>query len=262
MHFVRALYADKTTEEGFIVNVIKTIDKEDDMNLYIPAQKDTISLDDSHTIIKYIADIYQHRADSMKAIPVSMKLKQWVENPANKIAQQLIVKADSSDYNAYYFMKDTIAMDKIFINRFNVNDSSAVQKIKWQNAVIKSANQKFNLNIPENVRNRIPFKMSILFTVPINTKEFINKKDNDIVFLFDDSWQVTYTKEMKEVEYLNENFLNREAPGYQQSVISMPERKAINIFSNGYYTGEYSIIVSGYWAYEKTDKILPLDYVI
>ncbi len=72
---------------------------------------------------------------------------------------------------------------------------------------------------------------------------------------------VLYNKEQEELPYLNRQYLfNQPKPGPQTSIVHLVGTDKVDIFSNGHIEPAIAFFLEGYWAYEKLDKLLPLDY--
>lgn len=72
---------------------------------------------------------------------------------------------------------------------------------------------------------------------------------------------VLYNKELEELSYLKRQYLfNQPNPGPQTSIVQLVGTNAVEIFSNGHIEPAIAFFLEGYWAYEKLDKLLPLDY--
>ncbi|MCH5687277.1 hypothetical protein LWM68_25260 [Niabella sp. W65] len=102
--------------------------------------------------------------------------------------------------------------------------------------------------------------VKLFYSRPLNTSQFVTRLNGNLYLKFDDTWQVTYRKERKDKEYIEENALQNNDSGYQESTISMVGSQPVMILPNGYYIGTYSLITGVYWSYEKIDKMLPLDF--
>jgi hypothetical protein len=72
---------------------------------------------------------------------------------------------------------------------------------------------------------------------------------------------VLYNKELEELSYLKRQYLfNQPNPGPQTSIVQLVGTTAVEIFPNGHIEPAIAFFLEGYWAYEKLDKLLPLDY--
>ncbi|MEY4458975.1 MAG: hypothetical protein RIT38_180 [Bacteroidota bacterium] len=97
------------------------------------------------------------------------------------------------------------------------------------------------------------FSDSILIDSPIIQK----------IIQFPKYLYVLYQKELEERPFLVKMFpFNAPAPGPQTSIVQLVGTKAVEIFPNGHIEPAISFFLEGYWAYEKLDKLLPLDYKV
>lgn len=95
------------------------------------------------------------------------------------------------------------------------------------------------------------FSDSILIDSPITQK----------IIQFSKYLYVLYQKELEERPYLVKMFpFNAPAPGPQTSIVQLVGTSAVEIFPNGHIEPAVAFFLEGYWAYEKLDKLLPLDY--
>ena len=78
---------------------------------------------------------------------------------------------------------------------------------------------------------------------------------------FPDLLQVTYTREAEELPYLQRNMGQVRAPDQQVSVFSLRDGNSLHLLEDGNFYDAYDLLLEQYWAYEKLDKLLPLDYV-
>lgn len=97
------------------------------------------------------------------------------------------------------------------------------------------------------------FSDSILIDSPITQK----------IIQFPKYLYVLYQKELEERPFLVKMFpFNAPVPGPQTSIVQLVGTKAVEIFPNGHIEPAISFFLEGYWAYEKLDKLLPLDYKV
>lgn len=72
---------------------------------------------------------------------------------------------------------------------------------------------------------------------------------------------VQYNKELEDLNYLRRQYLfNQPKPGPQTSIVHLVGTNKVAIFPNGHIEPAIAFFLEGYWAYEKLDKLLPLDY--
>lgn len=70
---------------------------------------------------------------------------------------------------------------------------------------------------------------------------------------------VLYKNELPDKEYVAQ-LEDKVAKKFQLSIITIPVNEAIGIEQNGYYFDQNSIIINGYWSWEKVGDMLPYDY--
>lgn len=262
-HFIRSVYEGTTAKEGFVVNLIKTVPYKD-INLYIPAFADTTSIYGAPALTKYIRNLYQAQtADSTRAALQTNKAQQWLAAMRNRMPF-IISLAGGKGVQAYFFLKNSVVSDQVSVYRFDVSDTAAVRHIQWETAGTIVPDQKTLSRISgyegisADQRGRLTVKL--FYSRPLNTSHFVTQLNGNQYLKFDDTWQVTYIKERKDKEYIEENALQNNDSGHQESTLSMVGSQPVMILPNGYYIGTYSLITGAYWSYEKIDKMLPLDF--
>lgn len=258
-HFLRSVYNGTTSKEGFIVNLIKTISYKD-LELYVPVSSDTIKQD---LLATYIAAILKNKPDAdIKA--QNLKTIQWLKNDHIHVPLYVSLISGSAITSAYFFVKDNGPGDQVFVYRFDVKDPNSIPYIQWQHAGSVIPDNKTILKIDGyesiSAEQKDNLKIKLFYKQPLKVDDFVIKKERSVYFRFDDSWQVSYTREDAEDEYITENSLNKDKKIYQISVLSMADQEPVILYPDGYYTGTYSLITGAYWSYEKTDKMLPLDF--
>lgn len=260
-HFLKALYEGNTTTEGYIVHLIKTIAYKD-LQFYMPASADTIQ---ASSIPQKLSSICQNRSDSAVLKMLTTKAVNWSANHLDKEPFSFSLNNDNTLYNVYFFIKDSLKKDQAFIYKFEIKDLQQIGQIQWQTAgsIIPDMKtiakiKRYAIISPEQAEQQ---KVKLFYSQPANVNNFIIRKDGNIYLQFEDSWQITYTKETQEAEYIKEHSLPKENAGYQISLLSMTTKTPVRILPNGYYTDTYSLVTGAYWSYEKTDKMLPLDFI-
>lgn len=261
-HFIRSVYEGNTKEEGFVVNLIKTIPYKD-VNLYIPEFTDTTSIHSSSALTRFIDDIYARKDNALAASKANSAL-QWLNSKRDRMPFIISLDAPEGMVQAYFFVKKSLVSDHVAVYRFDVKDTAAVKQIQWEAAGTIIPDQKA-LNRISGYQSITPYqrghlKVKLFYSRPLNPNHFVSRHDNQLFLQFNDTWQITYTKESKDKEYIEENGLQNNDSGYQESTLSMTGLQPVMILPNGYYTGSYSFITGAYWSYEKADKMLPLDF--
>lgn len=91
--------------------------------------------------------------------------------------------------------------------------------------------------------------------------DFSDSVDSQKIIQFPKYLYVLYSKEQEELSYLIKQYpFNQPNPGPQTSIVHLVGVNAVEIFSNGHIEPAISFFLEGHWAYEKLDKLLPLDY--
>jgi len=81
------------------------------------------------------------------------------------------------------------------------------------------------------------------------------------VLKFQDFLYVTYRNEIEEEAYQRNQFpFKAFVKKKQTSVITLPNQAEIIIYPNGYFYPPANLLSEGYWAFEKVDQLLPLNY--
>jgi len=94
--------------------------------------------------------------------------------------------------------------------------------------------------------------------VPVEA--FLHQKGEEAFLKFEDYLIVVYTKEREQLAYVNQSGgFERRKPGLQTSVISL-RRSVATIEPLGYFTDPLSVLLEGYWGWEKVADSLALDY--
>ncbi|WP_114793295.1 carboxypeptidase-like regulatory domain-containing protein [Niabella yanshanensis] len=261
-HFIRSVYEGNTKEEGFVVNLIKTIPYKD-INFYIPAFTDTTSIHSSAALTNFIAGIYTSK-DNVLAASRANDALQWLGSKRDQMPFVISLAVPDRTVQAYFFVKKSLVSDQVAVYRFDVKDTTAIRHIQWETAGTIIPDQK-SLNRISGYQSttqdqRGYLKVKLFYSRPLNPNHFISKVDDQLFLHFNDTWQITYTREGKDKAYIEENALQNNDSGYQESTLSMTGSQPVMILPNGYYTGTYSFITGAYWSYEKVDKMLPLDF--
>lgn len=260
-HFLKSLYDGKTTEEGFIVNAIKIIPF-GNLNFYIPSRSDTIP--HAQFLQKFTTD-YNHPHDAALTKALYTKAFYWINNQQNISPFSYSIQNTDQSYSVYFFEKSSTKKEQVLVYLFNVNNVSDIQQIQWQTAgtIIpdqKEINKIIGLHQLTQAQ-KSEQKISLFYTISLNPSNFLTKKDGNVYLQFQDSWQVTYTKEVQEPAYINEQTLDKENASYQSSILSMTNAAIpIRILANGYYPQTFGLITGAYWTYEKIDKMLPINF--
>lgn len=261
-HFIRSVYENKTSYNGFIVNLIKTVPYKD-VNLYIPAITDTTSIHNLTALVRYIRSLYSAR-DSVQGVLQSNKAEQWLNSKRDRMPLTISLPDKGEGIHAYFFLKNSVFNDQVYVYRYDVMDTATIKYIKWEAAGTIIPDQKALNRIRgyESIKpdQRGQLKVKLFYSRPLNTSNFVTNTNGNLFLQFNDTWQITYTKERKDKEYIEENALQNNDSGYQESTLTMTSNQPVMILPDGYYKGTYSFITGAYWSFEKIDKMLPLDF--
>lgn len=260
-HFLKAVYDNKTADEGFIVNLIKPVSFKD-LKLYIPAATDSIDMDNTKQLFAFVEQLYQNE-DSTKNF--LKKLSKWDNSLVQNEPLVALVHLPGGGYNACFFIKNPANTKQALIYMYKINDLQQLSLIDWMNAgaIIPDENEIARIKSRQGLspEQKNGMKVMLFYSKPLQTQDFVLVKDGAAHLKFTDSWQVTYTRERTEKEYIKATSFENKNAAWQQSVLSMGTAQPVVIMPNGYYTDTYSLVKGAYWSYEKTDKLLPFDYV-
>lgn len=107
----------------------------------------------------------------------------------------------------------------------------------------------------------LPKVIEKLDTARVPYSEYLLKSDDNTRRLaFDGFFQVVYTGEKEELAYVaSESMFRKRQPTFQTSVISMKQEKVV-LDESGSLAEPLALTFEGYWGWEKTGDMLPLDY--
>ena len=259
-HFLKSLYERNTSTQGFVINLIKTVDL-GSLNFYLPVSADTVK---SISFPSKLTTIYAQQKDTT-INALQSKAGSWLSDKYNISPFKLLFpnKEQQGD-DVYYCIKDRINDDLIYIYQFRIKHPSEINKIQWQTAGTIIPDQKsinrINGLAQLSREQKNSQKIQLYYNHPLNPDDFLFTRNGNTYLQFSDNWQITYTKELQENEYIVAQSLDKTNPGYQTSVLSMVGTSPIRILPNGYTPEAYSLITGAYWSYEKIDKMLPVNY--
>lgn len=261
-HFISAAYNGNTAEEGFTVNLIKEIAYKD-ISLYLPAFTDTTGLHSLSSLAGFITTLYNSE-DSSLAAENARQAATWLTDTRNLMPLVISRPSASGNTRAYFFVKKSLTHHQVFVYGFDVSDAAVIKNIQWETAGTIIPDQKMlnRINGLENLspQQRGQLRLKLFYSRPINPERHITRRADKAFLQFSDTWQVTYTREKKDKEYIEENSLQNSDSGQQESTLHMRGSQPVSLYPNGYYTGTYSLVTGAYWSYEKVDKMLPLDF--
>ena len=91
--------------------------------------------------------------------------------------------------------------------------------------------------------------------------DFSDTIEGQKIIQFPNYLYVLYNKELEELPYLVKlNPFKMPNPAPQTTIVQLVGTSAVEIFANGHIEPAIAFFLEGYWAYEKLDKLLPLDY--
>lgn len=91
--------------------------------------------------------------------------------------------------------------------------------------------------------------------------DFSDTIEGQKIIQFPSYLYVLYNKELEELPYLVKlNPFKMPNPAPQTTIVQLVGTKSVEIFANGHIEPAIAFFLEGYWAYEKLDKLLPLDY--
>lgn len=253
-HFVQAVYKGNTVAEGFEIRRLKRA-YEDEAGSYIPRRTDTLLWEDKTQLTKLVKEIFA--GDTAMAAKAQAGLDTWRNDTA--AAGTLWFKGqrrlrDTAMIPVYVFTKYGNADSKYQVRYYETKDTAGIAAAE-------------NPELQEQLRNRRPGAwkkrqlLNLLYKTPIAADHIITRQTGEVQMQFPDLLQVTYTREAEELPYLQRNMGQVRAPDQQVSVFSLRDGNSLHLLEDGNFYDAYDLLLEEYWAYEKLDKLLPLDYV-
>jgi len=111
-------------------------------------------------------------------------------------------------------------------------------------------------------RARLPEFVQYLDINAVDYSSYLNIQDGARILSFPDFFQVVYTGEMEEQNYVyhtSHPFGRTRKPSYQTSVVSLTVDATV-LEDNGITSNAFDLVFEGYWAWEKLGEMLPLGY--
>jgi hypothetical protein len=106
----------------------------------------------------------------------------------------------------------------------------------------------------------LPRIIERLDTTRVPYQEYLCQTEKGLTMSFKGYFQVVYTGEKEEPAYVQaSSMFQRRAPTYQTSVISL-NADSVLLEEMGNITEPLAVLFEGYWGWEKTGDMLPLDY--
>ncbi len=253
-HFVQALCKGNTMAEGFEIRQLKRV-YEDEAGSYIPQRTDTLSWQDKPRLIKLAKEIFD--GDTVMAGKARAGLDTWRNDTAAPVTLWLKGQRRLKDRTmipVYVFKKYDNVGNKYQVRYYETKDTAGIAAAE-------------NPELQEQLRNRRPGAwkkrqlLNLLYKTPINADHIITRQAGEVLMQFPDLLQVTYTREVEELPYRQRNMDLARDPDQQVSVFSLRDGNSLHLLEDGNFYDAYDLLLEQYWAYEKLDKLLPLDYV-
>ncbi|MGB0524516.1 MAG: carboxypeptidase-like regulatory domain-containing protein [Flammeovirgaceae bacterium] len=111
-------------------------------------------------------------------------------------------------------------------------------------------------------RARLPKLIEVLDTNAVDYSSYTKKVNDELVISFKDFFQVVYTGEKEEANYValySKQFSQLRKPSFQTSVISL-RAASTKLNKYGMVSSPFDILYEGYWSWEKLGETLPLGY--
>lgn len=282
-HFMRSVYAGNVAAQGFQVRALLRA-QEDESGMYFPKKTDTISFNNHEQLSAVAIDMLANKPDAGKAMSLLKQLKDWADSTGNqplRIAGE--PTEDTTIQREFRFKKIVADSANVVVQYFEYPKGMRPSLNDAENMSPKPKPLQGQISLPgqppmplndstmkimgEKIMGKkgVPKKsapLSILFTdiVPIDSFRSVDNSGK-ITMQFNNYLHITYVKELTEDPYYTRvaPFKN---PGneLQESIINLTDKRPITITSLGNFYDSYSLMTELYWAYEKLDKMLPLDY--
>jgi len=258
-HFMRSLCQGSTAGEGFAIRRMKRI-AGSDYGKYVPVWTDTIPFADSsrlRTLIAHIGNDTAGRPWEEAAFHTLMLWKDTGTLPTRFIAPSPEQVEDAPQQ--YLFARDVADPDRMIVKYYDLNRLSPQDSL--MNARLSGIRVESKMGTPAPAfRSRSAFDM--VNPAVISADSFIRDRSaSSVRFSFAEYLFVTYTPELEERAYLDRRpGGSKLSPGAQASIISLASEKGIMVYPDGNFAPAYDLMAEDYWAYEKLDKLLPLDY--
>lgn len=249
-HFMRSLYRGTVAGEGFEIRSLKRISG-DDYGKYVPLWTDTLGLHDSVGLKALLGKVYTDSLAAEQIAAACRALMAWADTGTTAIRLNA-PSADEPSRKEYRFSKQA---EKMIIQYFDLDRPTP------QESMAASAGMKITDNDGKPVKiPRTRQTFDVVDPRPLTADSFLSHRSTvSVQFLFPQYLLVTYTRELEEEAYLARLHLSgKPVAGNQASIISLSEE--ISVYPDGNFSPSYNLMLEAYWAYEKLDKLLPLDY--
>jgi hypothetical protein len=108
-------------------------------------------------------------------------------------------------------------------------------------------------------KSNLPKMIERLDTTQVPYQDYLRKDSSSVTMAFDGYFQVVYTGEKEEWDYVTSSF-QRRIPTFQTSVLSLHSNSVI-LDELGEFIEPLNVFVEGYWSWEKVAHSLPYDYL-
>ncbi|OJJ21551.1 hypothetical protein BKI52_13485 [marine bacterium AO1-C] len=232
-HFIQALYAKRLPQEGFQIDFMHRVKVSDAYDQKVK-QIDTLAYDDVN--IRKIYEALKIKTPSEATAKRYLKfVKDWYLSNSSR---QLRLRLGKTNVvvEVFEFDRDRSNPEKIIISNYKIDPS--IERRSKQGIV--------NMIVAQN----------------IDPGKFVQKGTKDTKrFKFTNFLYITYNNEIEEEAYQLaqfpfQNFVRKK----QTSIVSIPNQANIMIHPNGYFSPPGNMLIEGYWAFEKIDKLLPLNF--
>ena len=235
-HFMQALYHNDLKAQGFKVDLM---DRVTVSQYYEKTEKKVDTLFYNNASVEYIYNTIKSKMDNPKYANIFLNnIRKWYANPEAKTYRFTLCETRNGkrEEEAFEFEKDDLNPEKIVTKRYPVDPEIEKQARNGKIAVITAQN--------------------------VNAADSLVEEDGGLKSLdFDKYWYVTYLKEKEEKAFQQRSLRFKEYVAKDQtSIISITEPEGLKIFSNGHFSPPSGLLTEGYWAFEKVDKLLPLDF--
>lgn len=253
-HFAQALYKGNASAEGFEIRRLKRVYEEDAMS-YIPIRTDTLRWYDTTGLVQLVGEIFT--GDTAMAAKALVSLEAWRNDTTGP--ERFWLKGrrrlrDSTVTPVYVFAKYGATKKECQVKYYETRDTTGIAAAEEPEVLEQLRNQR-----PGFWKKRA--SLNLLYKTPVPADSIITRKGADVLLHFPDFLQVTYMRELEELPYLQRSGNWARDPQQQVSVVSLRDGNNLHLLADGNFYDAYDLLLEQYWAYEKLDKLLPLDYI-
>jgi len=232
-HFIEALYSRQLAQAGFRVDLMQRVKISDAYKNEVK-QIDTLLYNDVN--LRKIYEVLKIKASTETTAKRYLKfIKDWYISSSSRTLRLRVGKTRIA-IEVYEFDRSRLDPAKIIVSNYKA-DASIEQRARQD---------KVNIITAQDIEAH---KLAQVLT------------KNTQLLKFDHYLYITYRNEIEEEAYQKALFPFKPfVKKKQTSIISLPNKASIIIHPNGYFYPPGNILVEGYWAFEKVDKLLPLNY--